>query len=726
MLKETNNEASVFLSLLWQEHLLYLDFTQILEDKSLDEAELAIILSVNYENYERFLSLEIFTQLLKKLHLRADIFNIQSTQVGIYNALKEGFFDKDELIKALHFLSRIQNNEKSIHFLSKLQSPQTGLKNEFLKQENELEKIALKLLNLSKNELFNANLRTNLTRFKENKFNIIIAGVMNAGKSSLLNALLKTEILGVSNIPETANLSIINYGESPKAKLYFWDRANFETIKENAKYDENLAKLLQELEPEIKKYIKEKALSEEFELKEIQSFSSAQNKLSVLISKIELFAPLEFLQDRVCIVDTPGLDDVLIQRELLTKEYLLQCDFLVYLMSASQSLSKKDSDFLLSLLLNSRISRFLILISKADLFEKSELDEIEEYVKKTLKERLKEANADEDLIYKLDFLSISSKKALNFYQKKADEKALLESKIPELEFYLKKQIFSPKRLHFILEAFKKELFLHIQNLKTEIINENKILQEANLHNDKEFLAKSLENEAKKAKFEELKAEIRDFSTKLNENKTKAKAHFNALFKRIEDKLSDEYHYAKQENKALMKFFLRFLEDGFIDILRTFRFEALKALEALNEKLALKYGSLQVGFTNDLDTFRTQSSLLFKEFLKADLSQNLQKNLVKLIDERLEFLAFNAKLHELLQEFNEKFDFQKSLENLNEPLQNAVQEAVRKFYEHYEKEQREFEAKFTHLSQNQSYELLQKNKALLLELESIEKGLNNAN
>lgn len=70
-------------------------------------------------------------------------------------------------------------------------------------------------------------------------------------------------------------------------------------------------------------------------------------------------------------------------------------------MNASQSLTQKDADFLVHCLLNSRLSKFLIVLTKADLLSKKDLEEVIVYTKESLKSRL--VDLDENLVEKIDF-----------------------------------------------------------------------------------------------------------------------------------------------------------------------------------------------------------------------------------------------------------------------------------------------------------------------------------
>lgn len=734
--KETNENSPHFegldlLKRLWKQHLLYLDSSSKLENHlDINEAECAIILSANDENYERFLKLELFTQILKKFHLRADIFSIQLAQLQILNTLKLGFFEKDQLLRALKLLKSIADTECVSAFLEHFKCEVQDKKQGFFTESKELESLCNELLSLSDTPNLNQRLSNALMRFKNTEFNIVVAGIMNAGKSSLLNALLKTRILGVSNIPETANLTLLKYAQEPKARLYFWNKAEFESLQKNALYDKGLAEVLNELKPQIKEFISDESLSKDIKLNELSFYSSAKNPLSVLIQKIELFSELDFLKDNITIIDTPGLDDVFVQREQLSKDYLNNCDFLMYLMNASQSLSQKDSEFLLACLNNSRISRFLIIISKADLLTQDELDEVIIYTQKSLKQRLKEQGLDEFLLEKIDFLSISSKQALEFYENKADENTLMQSQIPRLETYLYQQIFSSTKSKLVLESFKNELKLITNELIEKLERENKALQSKNLGLNDENVKLLSEFKTEAKKLESLKAELKECKAELKANNLNANPSLKALFKRLENKLNDEFSYAKANSRALEaleKIFLQNLEDGFNDILRQIYFQNLKITEAFNEKLSLKYKAKNTEFLNDIQAFRKLASTAFTQFLALELLRNVSREFLNLIMLKNEAKDFKTKLSSLFEDFLQAFDCAEFVRNLS--LENEMfsflQDKVNELVLARKEKELEFKQRLEKLDTENLSLILEQNEAKKAKLIHIKESLNHA-
>ncbi|XPV83923.1 MAG: dynamin family protein [Halarcobacter sp.] len=143
--------------------------------------------------------------------------------------------------------------------------------------------------------------------------------------------------------------------------------------------------------------------------------AEASGKKCNLVKYVELKSDLDFLKDGIEIVDTPGLDDPVIQREEITKEYLSQCDLMLHLMNVSQSATFKDVEFIIDALLYQNITKLLIVITRADTVSKEQLEEVINYTKSSIKNQLRAQNKDSKLDYILNsikFIPISGRMAL--------------------------------------------------------------------------------------------------------------------------------------------------------------------------------------------------------------------------------------------------------------------------------------------------------------------------
>lgn len=723
---------------LWHNHLLYLDLRSEFNDPNLlDSAEIAIILSANEDNFERYLHLNEFVQILKKTRLRADIFSIQLAQIQSLNAVQMGFVAKNDLLKALKLLHKISNQELVVDFIEKMQNFKPDKKNKFFSNCNELNVINEKMQELSDDEEITSKLKNALEKFNQQSFTIAVTGVMNSGKSSVLNALLKTQILGTSNIPETANLTLLRYGKDNKAKLYFWDKKEWQNIVKNIKDDEKMNLTLQQMQEKYKldEYIKEENLSKEIKLSELCEYSSAQNPLSLLIKQIELYATLEFLKANITIVDTPGLDDIFIQRELVTNNFIKESDFLIHLMSCTQSLTQKDSEFILSCLLDSRITKFLILISKADLLSQEELNEVIDYTKNTLKKRLNERNFDENFVEKIDFLTVSAQKANEFYEKKAGQDVLEESRIVELENYLYEQLFSGQKSKFILAAYKKELLLLGKELILRYETQNSAFQSQSNISNKENESLLNESKQEEERLVQAQKDIDKFIVQLENENVLPSNILQLLAKKLEERIFDELKYSfekkiKLDKIRLINIFDRSFKDEITDILRDLNHQSLKKFDFLKENLGAKYEFLRENLQNDIEEFKNKLSTHLNFFFDDEKYELLKLELGQILDEKKELNILREKIKETMNLYFENLSFDELAKKLdiNGDFIAFLKDKLER-YENLQKNKLKYLQKMLSNTDSASInanELLQINTQKIEALKALQMDLNNAN
>ncbi len=447
-------------------------------------------------------------------------------------------------------------------------------------------------------------------KLKKQKFSIGITGVMNAGKSTMLNALLGEEILGTSVIPETANLTLIKYAKKPSAKVNFWNQNEWDSIEKSAETLENMKPFIREtyshFGDKLSDYITNEGISYEIGIDELPQYTSAEysNKKCNLIKSVELYSDLKFVENGVEIVDTPGLDDPVIQREEITKSYVSQCDLMVHLMNVNQSATEKDIEFITDSLLYQNIARLLIVITRVDTVSVDELNEVIKYTKLSIKTKLESLNKKssfDSIIEKIDFIPIAGLKALNHRLGKGDSSYPLEKTgILRVESYLEDILFgsTSQKVKLIIDANKKELIQIINNTKKA------------LHEEKSLLGKSvteIANEHKNYKEEiyNLKSKIESLNEKINNEKDElinyfttlenfAKNKFNSLQavvkRRVLDDVSYEIRKSKKRPEAQRISYIidTAIKDGLIDLLRDYRYQFIKKIENSFEKIALDF------------------------------------------------------------------------------------------------------------------------------------------
>ncbi|EAL9485090.1 ATP-binding protein [Campylobacter coli] len=721
---------------LWQNELQLLDFNASFKDKNiLDVSELAIILSVNKDNYERYFLLKEFSNICKKIDLRVDIFSIQKAQICVLNMFREGFIPKQDLLKALRILQKISNNAEILEYIQNIQVQSIDKKALFQSGFNELNHINMELSQLSFDENSKIRLQKTLEKFQKLEFNIAITGVMNSGKSSLLNALLKEDFLGVSNIPETANLTLLSYGNTQDAVIYFWDTQEWDNILKSSKFSKELKEFIDELalKIDIKEYVQDKALTQKINLKELKEFSSAKNQISALIKKIEIKSNLEFLKNNISIVDTPGLDDIVVQREILTNEYLKESDFLIHLMNASQALTQKDAEFLIHCLLNSRLSKFLIVLAKADLLSQKDLDEVINYTKESLKARLE--NFDTHLIEKIDFLCVSAKMASDFYKGLSSEESFKKSGMKEFEEYLFNELYSGEKSKIILQAYKKELLLELRNILNEYEMQNKLIKEDGQGLSEENDKLLLEFKAKEEALKEAKEEISNSILNLENFENGVDNLVLLLAKKLKERLIDEIKYLKDKaQKININRILNMIDitvkDGINDILREVKFENIKKIEELKTSLALKYDFLKDDFDNGFEGFKDEISKKIENIFSDEKFALLRLQIEQIISTKVDLFELETKLTEVIFSTFESFNIGAILKDLD--INGAFFAFLNERMKNYEVLQKEKLASIEHLInnlKNQNADILfsyEGNLEKIAKLQQLEVELMNAN
>ncbi|EOB1103217.1 dynamin family protein [Campylobacter coli] len=721
---------------LWQNELQLLDFNASFKDKNiLDVSELAIILSVNKDNYERYFLLKEFSNICKKIDLRVDIFSIQKAQICVLNMFREGFIPKQDLLKALRILQKISNNAEILEYIQNIQVQSIDKKALFQSGFNELNHINMELSQLSFDENSKIRLQKTLEKFQKLEFNIAITGVMNSGKSSLLNALLKEDFLGVSNIPETANLTLLSYGNTQEAVIYFWDTQEWDNILKSSKFSKELKEFIDELalKIDIKEYVQDKALTQKINLKELKEFSSAKNQISALIKKIEIKSNLEFLKNNISIVDTPGLDDIVVQREILTNEYLKESDFLIHLMNASQALTQKDAEFLIHCLLNSRLGKFLIVLTKVDLLSQKDLDEVINYTKESLKARLE--NFDTHLIEKIDFLCVSAKMASDFYKGLSSEESFKKSGMKEFEEYLFNELYSGEKSKIILQAYKKELLLELRNILNEYEMQNKLIKEDGQGLSEENDKLLLEFKAKEEALKEAKEEISNSILNLENFENGVDNLVLLLAKKLKERLIDEIKYLKDKaQKININRILNMIDitvkDGINDILREVKFENIKKIEELKTSLALKYDFLKDDFDNGFEGFKDKISKKIENIFSDEKFALLRLQIEQIISTKVDLFELETKLTEVIFSTFESFNIGAILKDLD--INGAFFAFLNERMKNYEVLQKEKLASIEHLInnlKNQNADILfsyEGNLEKIAKLQQLEVELMNAN
>jgi len=466
--------------------------------------------------------------------------------------------------------------------------------------------------------LLNEKLDAMLLRLQNQRFSIGITGVMNAGKSTMLNALLGQEILGTSVVPETANLTLIKYAKEPYAIVNFWNAKEWHKIEEGAKSLKSLEAFVAESKAhfgaQFSTWITPQGESQTIAVNDLALYTSAKHsdKKCNLVKSVELYTDLKFVQDGVQIVDTPGLDDPVVQREEITLEYLSECDLMIHLMNAAQAATQKDVDFIIDALLYRHVAQLLIVITRIDAIKEKELEEVIAYTKRSIEDRLKEQNKGaklDEVIAKIVFIPIAGKLALMHKLGQSDEAIALgydmqRTGLPLVEAYLEEVLFgeNSQKANLIITANRNEI--------ESIVEESLSIFEQEMH----LLSISQEEiEQAYAKHQENKQSILNFLEQINQaiaqSQLEMQHYFTTLHKfaynrldtlqsvvkrRIMDDVSYEFTKNKKAPKEerISSIIQTAIKDGMVDFIRDYRYEFEKKMQSTLEFMDAKYGEFK--------------------------------------------------------------------------------------------------------------------------------------
>ena len=615
-------DTDKFLSEIWGALKLFLDpKTQILAD----ERSLAVLLAADAENFDRFMALKEFRNILHALGLKADIYSLQCAQLGAINALKSAKISKSKLLAALEILQK-ENIISAAHFkrLSEFlqalgadltagneQEGSNFKKSDVFHQKiDALNDICERILSLNPGENV-ANAATKARqKARELEFNVAVTGVINAGKSTLLNALLGKKILGASNVPETVNLTVLKYAPEPFARVNFWSEAELkelgiaqdkdddiaeiyggagvkfesETAQNlNGKFDADGELAVKFESPSASQICSEPPASKTVKTDEIKRYTSADSKYAKFVKSVELYENLELLKDNVRIIDTPGIDDAVAAREELVRRFMRECDLMVHLMNVSQSATQKDLDFIVSSLQNSHAVRLAVLLTHADVLKEGELNEVAAYAKKSVEERTRGLGVG------AEFFAVSAKSYFEGAQ---------NSGVEEFKGYLYETLFgqNSQKSRLGIEAYKKELGRVCAQFAADTQSEILKLTGSNLSLSQKLSELNEQKAALASRLEDVRGAVKEELERLDTAKTAASYELGlrSLAQTLKQRVADDVNYAaskkqKIDPQRLARIAQTTIKDGVAALMRQNRNEIVRQIAACAQNIALKFG-----------------------------------------------------------------------------------------------------------------------------------------
>ncbi|MEM9696658.1 MAG: dynamin family protein, partial [Myxococcota bacterium] len=191
-------------------------------------------------------------------------------------------------------------------------------------------------------------------KLEADRFNLVVVGEFNHGKTTFVNALLGRSILPTGVTPTTAVIHHVTHAETPTATLVQKGGAQ-----QTHPFDQ-LRGLMVGGEVDIE-----------------------------TIRHVEVGVPAPFLAERIVLVDTPGVNDLCLQRADITYKYIPQSDAVLFVMDAGQPLKESERQFIEEKLLGQSRDKIIFVVSKADIWSDDERREALGYVNEELAKLVK-------------------------------------------------------------------------------------------------------------------------------------------------------------------------------------------------------------------------------------------------------------------------------------------------------------------------------------------------
>jgi small GTP-binding protein len=192
-------------------------------------------------------------------------------------------------------------------------------------------------------------------KLDEDRFHLVVVGEFNHGKTTFVNALLGTEALPTGVTPTTAAIHHIKYADEPEATVVLssgerkpidFDKCKSYAVGGGAEVDE--------------------------------------------VDFLEVGYPAPLLQERILLVDTPGVNDLSLQRADITYSYIPRADAVLFLLDAGQILKESERVFLQDKLLKASRDKIVFVITKWDILSADEQSEALAYAKTQLANLVRE------------------------------------------------------------------------------------------------------------------------------------------------------------------------------------------------------------------------------------------------------------------------------------------------------------------------------------------------
>jgi GTPase Era involved in 16S rRNA processing len=502
-----------------------------------------------------------------------------------------------------------------------------------------------------------------------NKFYLVILGLFKRGKSSFINAMLEEQIVPTGVIPLTAIITLIEYGESPSAVIYFEDNKT-----ENVSLDMVADFIAEAKNPNNEKHV----------------------------AKVVIFSPNPMLK-RITLIDTPGVGSSLAHNTEATLRFVNKIDAALFILSTDIPITQLEVDFLKDLKKN--VPKVIFILNKSDLLQKEKLEELLSYNLNVLNgicdKRIKidpvsSLKAEEALAnnnseaFKRSGIPIVREDILNAVESEKDmilketTGTRIRNIITEGESLLKFKLTSLKMPANELDEKLTEFHKSIKIMKEEK-DEFDILMEGKVKRLKEFVSEQVDllgqtlnrniyNEIEKRQ-SEIIAELRksDLSEFQNKYFEKIKIEFNRLKRQLEKESIEKFRLLLKKYGESSNSFLSEMIKGLTGLMNI-KFDSLAEVFDLNIYTGFYYNFAGEAVPIGLNS-KTIRSLLPSFLIRSLILKKIRTNFTDKINGNCSSIKFDLsyKIQESFLKF--KFDLNNKLESILSSLEKILKETL---------------------------------------------------
>lgn len=483
-----------------------------------------------------------------------------------------------------NFIEKNQEKLVKIHWNSIINEYTNNIKlSNALLKELEEEEYFKQSSNLSN---FFGSINKNIDNYIKNVINptyqIAIVGAIKAGKSTLINTLIGHDLASVSVTPETATLTKFRSSKINYLKVTFYTTNDWKEIWKNAQ-DNKAQAFLKEYEnlkaEEIKNtFLNKEELYVEYtsldDMKnDISKWSSSEAREHYFVKELEIGLSDLNLPSQICLVDTPGLNDVIDYRSKITRDYIDSANAVLVCVNAktmrneemvtitkafSKARYKKDKIYILGTQIDSMNSledwekvkkHWIKLLDGKEYFESAE--KAKSHIIGVSAHAYLKGNELKDNLNDEDIVNLNSLNVLTTNETSKMMKLLLEGHITTKEIEeIKEKTISYSKINEIKDIVENKFLKNYNNslvedykqeyiiLKDEIISfkekHKKIIEDKK--KELEMSSQELNNilEKEKEKLENIKKINENLKQKIKETSKEFKFNFSKLAKGFEE------------------------------------------------------------------------------------------------------------------------------------------------------------------------------------------------